>query len=184
MYFVTSSFNVMREISLPDAVTHNDCVLGVILVKRPANSLDVAGSVGCSASTDPDRFLAVRYGVAFSQQRQTAFRPTPWTFLGRWTVNVSCGTWYRVRGAAFVCIMPCLLTSTVSLQFLVIGNARAFILSLTEVHRFWASILLSPRGTIENRIRVSLFHAEIFTFRNTDCLFHDIDFQWEEVGPD
>ena len=129
----------MRETSLPDAVTRNDCVLGVILVKRPANSLDVAGSVGCSASTDPDRFLAVRYGVAFSQQRQTAFRPTPWTFLGRWTVNVSCGTWYRVRGTAFVCIMSWLLTPIACLQFLIIGNARAFALSVTEVHRFWDS---------------------------------------------
>ena len=65
MSFATSSFKVMGETSLPDAVTHNDCVLGAILVKRPANLLDVAGSVGCSAPTDPDRFLVVRYGVAF-----------------------------------------------------------------------------------------------------------------------
>ena len=43
MSFATSSFKVMRETSLPDTVTHNDCVLGEILVKKPENSLDVAG---------------------------------------------------------------------------------------------------------------------------------------------
>ena len=58
----------MRETSLPDVVIHNDCVLGAIFVKTPANSRDVAGLVGCSA--DPDRSLAGRYGVAFSQQRR------------------------------------------------------------------------------------------------------------------
>ena len=61
----------MRKTSLPDGVTHNDCVLGAVLVKRPANSLDVAGSVGRSAPTDPDRFLTVRYDVSFPQQRRT-----------------------------------------------------------------------------------------------------------------
>ena len=54
--FATSSFNVMREPSLKGAVTHNDSLLGATFVKRPANSLDVVGSVGCSAPTDPDHF--------------------------------------------------------------------------------------------------------------------------------
>ena len=75
----TSSFKVMRETSLPDAVTQNDCVLGAILVKRPLNSLDVAGSVGCSAPNDPERFLTVRYGVAFSQQRRTHTSDPSWS---------------------------------------------------------------------------------------------------------
>ena len=46
MSFARSSFKVIRETSLPDAVTLNDCVLGAVIVKRLANSLDIAGSVG------------------------------------------------------------------------------------------------------------------------------------------
>ena len=71
MFVATSSFKVMRETSLPDAVTHHDYVLGVILVKRPANLLGDAISVVGSAPTDPDHFATVRYDVAFSQQRRT-----------------------------------------------------------------------------------------------------------------
>ena len=69
--FATSSFKVKIETSLPDAVTHNYCVLGATLVKRPANSLDIAVSVKCSAPTNPDRFFTVRYDAAFMQQRRT-----------------------------------------------------------------------------------------------------------------
>ena len=31
---------------------------------------------------------------------------------------------------------------------------------------------------------MSLFHTEIFLFRNSDCLSQDIKFQPEEIGPD
>uniref|UniRef100_A0AAV1VGY1 Polyketide synthase n=1 Tax=Peronospora matthiolae TaxID=2874970 RepID=A0AAV1VGY1_9STRA len=54
----------MRDTSSLGAVTHRDCVLGAIFVKSPANSLEVAGSAGFSALTDPARFLAVRLAVA------------------------------------------------------------------------------------------------------------------------
>ena len=30
---------------------------------------------------------------------------------------------------------------------------------------------------------MSLFHAEIFVFRNSDCLFNGIKLQLEEIGP-
>ena len=61
---VTLIFKVMRDSSSLSAVTHSDCVLGATFVKSPANSLDVAGSVGRSAPTDPVRFLTVRLVVA------------------------------------------------------------------------------------------------------------------------
>ena len=76
----TSSFKVMRETSLADAVTHSDCVMGATLVKRPANSLDVAGSVGCSASTDPDHFDYPLRCCIF----RNSVGPTIWTLLAAW----------------------------------------------------------------------------------------------------
>ena len=44
---------------------------GATFFKRFANSLDVAGSVGRSAPTDPDHFLMVQIDVATSQQQRT-----------------------------------------------------------------------------------------------------------------
>ena len=64
------------------------------------------------------------------------------------------------------------------------GNAKASTPSVKEVHRFWASAYLSPRGTIGIRAHVSSFHAEIFLFCNSDCLFQGIKFQSEEIGLD
>ena len=68
----------MRDTSSPGAETHNDCVSGATLVKRFANSLEVAGSVGRCAPTDPDHFLAVRLAVAISQQRRIRDRCPFW----------------------------------------------------------------------------------------------------------
>ena len=51
---------------------------GATLVKRFANSLEVAGSVGRCAPTDPDRFLAVRLSVALSQQSRICDRCPFW----------------------------------------------------------------------------------------------------------
>ena len=82
-FVVTSMFKVMRGTSSPGATTHNDCVLGATFVKRFANSLDVAGSVGRSAPTDPDRFLTVRYVVALSQQRRVLVPGPSWPVDGR-----------------------------------------------------------------------------------------------------
>ena len=102
MSFATSRFKVMRETSLPNAVTHNDCVLVAILVKRPANSLGVAGSVGCSATTDPDRFLVVRFSVSFLQQRRTHAWDPSWPLDGycflRY-VEPSPGHWIHMYNA-------------------------------------------------------------------------------------
>ena len=61
----------MSDISSPGAETYNGCVSGATFVKRFANSLEVAGSVGPSAPTDPDHFLIVRLAVAVWQQRWT-----------------------------------------------------------------------------------------------------------------
>ena len=102
MPFATSSFVLMSGTSLPDAVTHNYCVLGAILVKRSTNSLDVAGSVECSHLLT----LTVFWSSITVLRFRNSVRPTPRTLLRRLTVTVSCGTWYRVRGTAFVCIMP------------------------------------------------------------------------------
>ena len=146
-------------------------MLGATFVKRPANSLEVAGSVGCSAPIDPDGFWLSVTLLHFHNN----VGPTPWTSLRRLAVTVPCGTWYRARGTAFICVMPCLLTSIAFLQFLIVVNTSALAPRVTEVHWFWASILLSPRSTIE--IYVSLFCAEIFLFRNPDCLFQGIKFQ-------
>ena len=109
--------------------------------------------------------------------------PAPRTLLSCLTVTVSCGTWYRVRGTAFVCIMPWLLTIIACIQFLIIGNARALTLSVTEVHRFWASAFLSP-GDDRNSNSRGLFHTVIFLLRNSDCLFRGIKIQPQEIGPD
>ena len=54
---LNSKFKVMRYPSSPGAATHSDCVLGATSIKRFANSLEVAGSAGCSAPTDHDRFF-------------------------------------------------------------------------------------------------------------------------------
>ena len=59
----------MSDISLPGAETNNDFVSGETFLKKFANSLEVAGSVGCPAPTDPDHFLMVRLDLAVSQQR-------------------------------------------------------------------------------------------------------------------
>ena len=90
---------------------------GAILVKRPANSVDVAGSADDLHLLTP---TVIRSSVTILRLRNNV-GPTPWTLLGRLTVTVSCGTWYRVRGIASVYIMPCLLTSIACLQFLIIG---------------------------------------------------------------
>ena len=76
--FVTFNFKVMRDTSSPGAETHNDCVSGATFVKRFANSLEVAGSVGRCAPTDPVHFLAVRLAVAISQQRRIRDRCPFW----------------------------------------------------------------------------------------------------------
>ena len=68
----------MRYPSSLGAETHNDCVSGAALVKRFANSLEVVGSVGRCAPTDADRFLAVRFAVAISQQRRICDRCPFW----------------------------------------------------------------------------------------------------------
>ena len=68
----------MRDTSSPGAETQIDCVSEAALVKRFANSLEVAGSVGRCAPTDPDHFLAVRFAVAISQQRRTRDRCPFW----------------------------------------------------------------------------------------------------------
>ena len=135
--------------------------------ERFASLLDVAESLRCSALTDSDRFWSSVTSLRF----RNSVGPTPRNLLGCLTVTVSCGTWYRVCGTAFVCIMSCLLTSIACLQIPIIDNARAFTLSVTEVHRFWVSAFLLPRGTIRVGTNVSLFHAEIFLFRNSGCLF-------------
>ena len=80
--FVASNFKMMSETSSPGAETHNDCVSGATFVKRFANSLEVAGSVGRSAPTDPDRFLTVRLVVAVSQQRWTHVHCPSWQWNG------------------------------------------------------------------------------------------------------
>ena len=87
-------------------------------------------------------------------------------------------------GTAFICIMPWLLIAIAYLQFLIIGNARAFTLSVREVQWLWASTFPTSRGTKGIRTHVSLFHAEIFLFRNTDCFFQGIEFHSEELAPD
>ena len=97
--------------------------------------------------------------------------PTPWTSLGRLAVTVSCSTWYRAGGTAFICVIPYLLISIAFLQFLVVVNTRALAPCVTEFHWFWPSIFLSSRWTIGIRIRASLFHAEVLLFRNPYCLF-------------
>ena len=102
--------------------------------------------------------------VASSQQRRTHLRP-------RLAVIVSCGIWYRARVTAFICIMPCLLTSIAFFQFLIVNNTRDLAPRATEIHWFWASMFLSSRRTIGIRTRVSLFHAEFLLFRNPYCLF-------------
>ena len=138
---------------------------------RPANSRDVAGSVGRSTPTDPDRFLVVRNDVSFSQQRRTHALSPPWlpdgySFL-RYVVPCS--------RHCTICIMPCLLASIASIHFFIIGNARTFILSVAEVRWLRSSTFLSSRGgVIGNRTLVSLFYAEVLLIRNTDCLFHGI----------
>ena len=68
----------MSDTSSPGAETHNDCVSGATFVKRFANSLEVAESVGRCAPTDPDRFLAVRLAVAILQQRRIRDRCPFW----------------------------------------------------------------------------------------------------------
>ncbi|CAI5711473.1 unnamed protein product [Peronospora effusa] len=73
----------MRDTSSLGAATHSDCVLGATFVKSPANSLDVAGSVGRSAPTDPDRFLMVHHVVAISQQRGTHVSGPSWQTVDR-----------------------------------------------------------------------------------------------------
>ena len=79
--FVASNFKVMSETSSPGAETHNDCVSGATFVKRFANSLEVAGSVGRSAPTDPVHFLMVRLAVAASQQRWTHAHCPSWRMV-------------------------------------------------------------------------------------------------------
>ena len=76
--FATPSLKKARETLLQDSVTHNDCVLRAILVKRPANSLDIAGSVECSAPTNHDRFLTVCYDV----RSGNSVGPTHWGTIG------------------------------------------------------------------------------------------------------
>ena len=73
----------MRDTSSLQAATHSDCVLGATFVKSPANSLDVAGSVGRSAPTDPDRFLMVHHVAVSSQQRETHVSGPSWPIDGR-----------------------------------------------------------------------------------------------------
>ena len=68
----------MSDTSSPGAETHNDCVSGATFVKRFANSLEVAGSVGRCAPTDPVHFLAVRLAVAILQQRRIRDRCPFW----------------------------------------------------------------------------------------------------------
>ena len=142
-------------------------MLGATFVKRPANSLDVAGSVGCSSPIDPDRFLAVRFVVAFSQQRRThALGPAcplgGYCFL-RYVVPRSghCIRMHNALSSDIYCIFA----------FRIVINTRALAPRVKEVHWFWASIFLSTRWTIGIRIRVSLFRAEFLLFRNPYCLF-------------
>ena len=68
----------MRDTSSPGAETHSDCVSGATFVKRFANFVEVAGSVGRCAPTDPVHFLAVRLTVAISQQRRIRDRCPFW----------------------------------------------------------------------------------------------------------
>ena len=68
----------MSDTSSTRAETHNDCVSGATFVKRFANSLEVAGSVGRSAPTDLDHFLTVRHAVVTSQQRRNRVRCPSW----------------------------------------------------------------------------------------------------------
>ena len=60
------------------AETQRDCVSGATFVKRFRNFLEVAGSVGCCAPTDPERFLALRLVVAKLKQRRTRDRFPFW----------------------------------------------------------------------------------------------------------
>ena len=68
----------MSDISSPGAETHNYCVPEATFVKRFANSLEVAGSVGRSAPTDPDRFFDVPLRCC---DFATASDPRPFLFL-------------------------------------------------------------------------------------------------------
>ena len=80
----------MSDTSSPGAETHNDCVSGATFVKRFANSLEVAGSVGRSAPTDPDHFYGPLRCCGFA----TALDLRPLSFLanGRSFRSVLFGT--------------------------------------------------------------------------------------------
>ena len=101
-----------------------------------------------------DRFLLSVTLLRF----RNSVGPTSWTLLGRLTVTVPCGTWYRVRGTLFVCIITSLLTSIACMQFLIIASARAFTLSVTEVHWLWDSsfsVVSEDDGNSNSRYLVS-----------------------------
>ena len=65
---VASIFKVMSDNSSLGAVAHSDCVFGATFVNSSASSLNVAGSVGRSAPTDPIHFLKMRHAVAVLQR--------------------------------------------------------------------------------------------------------------------
>jgi hypothetical protein len=72
----TPNFKVMRASSSLDVEKHSDCAFGAAFVKSPTNSLDVAGSVGRSAPTDPDRFLVARHFATRSQRTKVSLGPS------------------------------------------------------------------------------------------------------------
>ena len=73
------------------AATLSDCVLEATIVKRPANSNDVAGSVGRSASADSVHFVD---GPSRCCVFSTASHPrlVPFSVDGRLSLTVVRGT--------------------------------------------------------------------------------------------
>ena len=97
--FVTFNVKVMRDTSSPGAETRRDCVSEANIVKRCANSLDVAGSVGRSAPTDPVHFFMVRLAVAALQQRRTL------VLQFFWLVDGHCAQYREVLSGGYCIYM-------------------------------------------------------------------------------
>ena len=69
------SLRSLKDISSHVAATHSDCVMRTTFVRSPTNFFDVAELAGHSASTDPGRFLTIRFVL---QQCETYVSGTSW----------------------------------------------------------------------------------------------------------
>ena len=111
----------MRVTSSPGAETHSDCVSGATLVKRFAYSLEVAGSVGRCAPTDPDRFF---WRSASLLRFRNRIGSATVALSGIWSIIPLSAPWYWAWGTTLIGVVAQFLTAIAFLQSFIVRKAR------------------------------------------------------------